>query len=431
MIVVYILIFILCLSILIVIHELGHLAAAKLFKVYCFEYSIGFGPKLFRKKRKNGETYFALRAIPFGGYVSMYGENASEEGEEQELPDGIEYIPPERSIANIKKWKRAIILAAGVTLNAVLALIIFFVAALMPQKSLYLHHVEVNENSVLYQAGLRNEDSIYFDYPATLEDGKIDPNDDAYIASTLGYYILDKESLLTFEDSSTKVLATLVSTEDLTFKVRDYDSILVYFYLNADGNISFDSPVNFKISGVSSLTTHIRLSNYDESTERFELSDKEYEVTRDIKDGQMDSLGLKMALITKQNNFGQAVGQSFKDFGNSSTLIARSIGGLFIGKGWDQVGGPVAIASQSVNLLMNYSVTYFVQLWAIISVNLAIVNLLPFPGLDGWQLLVLIVEAVAHREIPKKVKSIVSFVGLILLFALMAAILIKDIIGLI
>ena len=70
--VLYILLFIVLLSVLIVVHELGHLVAAKAFNVYCLEYSIGMGPLLFKKKRKGGETQFSIRAIPFGGYVSMY-----------------------------------------------------------------------------------------------------------------------------------------------------------------------------------------------------------------------------------------------------------------------------------------------------------------------------------------------------------------------
>ena len=61
MVVLYILLFILCLSVLIAVHEAGHLAAAKIFKVYCFEYAIGFGPKIFSKKRKNG---FAMCQLP-------------------------------------------------------------------------------------------------------------------------------------------------------------------------------------------------------------------------------------------------------------------------------------------------------------------------------------------------------------------------------
>ena len=144
MIILHILLFILCLSVLVVIHELGHLAAAKAFGVYCFEFSVGFGPALFRKKRKRGETYIAIRSIPFGGYVSMYGEN---ENDTSELPDGVENIDPKRSLANVKKWKKAIIMAAGVFLNAVLALVLFFISnSCFEQKQLYLSHFDVIDN---------------------------------------------------------------------------------------------------------------------------------------------------------------------------------------------------------------------------------------------------------------------------------------------
>ena len=77
--VLYILLFIVCLSTLIMVHEAGHLLTAKIFKVYCFEYAIGFGPRLFSFKRKNGETRFSIRAIPFGGFVSMYGQKMSDQ----------------------------------------------------------------------------------------------------------------------------------------------------------------------------------------------------------------------------------------------------------------------------------------------------------------------------------------------------------------
>ena len=135
----YILLFLVFLSVLIVIHELGHLIAAKTFHVYCLEYSIGMGPLLFKHKRKNGETQFSLRAIPFGGYVSMYGEGV-------ELPEGVE-IDPSRSLNNIKAWKRAIVLLAGVTMNAVLALVFFFASNCFPQESIdYINHLNVAES---------------------------------------------------------------------------------------------------------------------------------------------------------------------------------------------------------------------------------------------------------------------------------------------
>ena len=117
----YILLFIVFLSILIVVHELGHFAMCKAFKVYVFEFSIGMGPAIFKKKRKNGETQFSLRAIPFGGYVSMYDDEAT-------IPEGLT-IDPSRSMNATKKWKRAIIMVAGVTMNIVLAFSIYFVSS--------------------------------------------------------------------------------------------------------------------------------------------------------------------------------------------------------------------------------------------------------------------------------------------------------------
>ena len=111
-----ILLFIVSISLLITIHELGHFTMAKIFNVYVNEFSIGFGPQLFKVKK--GETTYSLRAIPLGGYVSMFGEGV-------EITDGS--VPQERSLLGIKKWKRAIIMIAGITLNFVLGFLLFFV----------------------------------------------------------------------------------------------------------------------------------------------------------------------------------------------------------------------------------------------------------------------------------------------------------------
>ena len=69
--------FFIALGVLITIHELGHFIAAKSFKVYCSDFSIGFGPKIVNIKRKNGETNFKIGVFPVGGYVSMYGEEVA------------------------------------------------------------------------------------------------------------------------------------------------------------------------------------------------------------------------------------------------------------------------------------------------------------------------------------------------------------------
>lgn len=114
--------FILLLTIIICIHEAGHLYAAKKFNVYCYEYSFGMGPILWKKETK--ETQYSIRAIPVGGYVAMAGEV-----EGDEAYPGVE-VPDDRRLINIAPWKRIIIMLAGVFMNFVLAWVLFSIIAL-------------------------------------------------------------------------------------------------------------------------------------------------------------------------------------------------------------------------------------------------------------------------------------------------------------
>ncbi len=426
MIVLYILLFIVCLSVLIMIHELGHLAAAKAFNVYCFEYSIGMGPALFRKKRKNGETFFALRAFPFGGFVSMYGEGDDPEN----LPDGVKDIPEERALNKIKKWKRAIILLAGVTMNAVLALVLFFVASFFPQKTIYLNYFQVKENSVAYNAGIKLGDFLMYEEPADEKN-----KDDAIVkANNEGYFVVSMNSVATYQDSSTRTVAALINTDQkvLNFKTHSFDNCLLLYEVE-DNQIIYSKEVTAEQSTLDNVDikmTFGRKGSYNEETGEFDNVETVDLILHRQANETFEESGLDLYLYVQKLNFGQMLKQTFVDFGNSSVVIVKAVGGLFIGKGWSEIGGIISIYTQTTSVLNNFGAGYFIKVWGIISVNLAIMNLLPFPGLDGWQLLVLIVEATAHKEIPQKVKSIISVIGISLLLILMVAILVKDIIGL-
>lgn len=102
---------------------------------------------------------------------------------------------------------------------------------------------------------------------------------------------------------------------------------------------------------------------------------------------------------------------------------------LFTPQGWSNVGGIISVFQLSEQATSMGAAVFF-NYWGLISVNLAIFNLLPIPGLDGWQILVAVIEGAFRKKIPSKVKSIVSMIGLGLLFLLMAILIIKDIIGL-
>lgn len=114
--VINIVVFIVVLGSIILIHELGHFIAAKLFGVYCGEFSMGMGPSIWHIKK--GETEYHLRALPIGGYVAMAGEVDQEDNE------NMKDVPFERTIKGIKTWQQVTVMVAGVVMNFVLAIVL-------------------------------------------------------------------------------------------------------------------------------------------------------------------------------------------------------------------------------------------------------------------------------------------------------------------
>ena len=150
-----ILLFLIALGVLVSIHELGHFIAAKSFKVYCSDFSIGFGPKILKLKRKTGETTFSLGIVPFGGYVSMYGD-------ENDDNDAIVDVPKERSLAGIKRYKRIIIMSAGIIMNFVLAYILFFISASCFRQTIVNSFYEVDKNQTSLTVHTGNPEFIIY-----------------------------------------------------------------------------------------------------------------------------------------------------------------------------------------------------------------------------------------------------------------------------
>ena len=150
--------FIIMLSVIVILHELGHFLVAKHFGVYCKEFSIGMGPCLYQKQGK--ETAFSIRAIPFGGYVMMAGE---EDGSQSEEDSWLKDIPENRRLNGIEKWKQVCIMIAGIVMNILLAWIIYMGVALaqgyVVEEAKPVVYV-VEENSVAQKAGLEKDDRI-------------------------------------------------------------------------------------------------------------------------------------------------------------------------------------------------------------------------------------------------------------------------------
>lgn len=147
-------VFILILGSIIIIHELGHFLVAKFFGVYCGQFSIGFGPKIWSKKGK--ETEYEIRALPIGGFVAMAGE------EDQADNEDMQNIPFERTLKGIKTYQRVLIFLAGVFMNFVLAFVVTLgVNVFAGQLPVNVAQVgTIQENSPAAQYGLKTGDII-------------------------------------------------------------------------------------------------------------------------------------------------------------------------------------------------------------------------------------------------------------------------------
>lgn len=360
-----ILLFLVFLSILIVIHELGHFLTAKAFGVYCHEFSLGMGPLVAQKKI--GETKFSLRAIPVGGYVAMAGES--------ELPDAPE-LPRERTLNGIARWKRAIVLAAGIVLNLVLAYVIlvgFIWSVGVTQEQSYL---EVSPNSLLAQAGVQTGDHLTAaQVVLTAADGITILEDVS--DTTITMYIEFVELLTQAQPTAVGQTQCLVLTIEGKSAPINVCRTITTFTTNEQGQVTEIAP----LIGVSPTTR---------------------------------AVGVGESLIL--------AGQVEWEMG---TMIFAGLGGLFAPGGFDNVAGPIGMV-QASNDFINLGVWYYLYFWAIISVNLAVFNLLPIPGLDGARLLMTAVEGITRKPINPKIEMAIHAIGFLFLIGLMIAVTFKD-----
>ena len=223
-----IIVFFLILGAIVLIHELGHFLTAKLFGVYCAEFSIGMGPKLFSKKK--GETEYQIRALPIGGYVAMAGEADQEDNEI------MKDVPYERTLKGIKTWKKCIIMLAGVFMNFVLALVLLIgiysfvevqtntseIGSVVKNKGAALAGIEAGD--VINKIKINNEEHIiasFSDIQEVLDNENLQLDTDTVnmkVGLTRNKHYLEKEVTAKY-DNETKsyVMGITAATKQLTF----------------------------------------------------------------------------------------------------------------------------------------------------------------------------------------------------------------------
>jgi len=371
-----IIIFIVILAVLIFVHELGHFLIAKLFKIRVDEFAIGFPPTLMSKKV--GETTYKLNIIPFGGYVSIFGEN----------PDDESLNGPEassRSMARKSKLVQVAVLLAGVTFNLISAWLFISLSlglGISPianlagnsdfEKEGKIIIVGVAEGSPAEEAGIVAGDVVY-------EIKSVETKQTAVPSTTL-----------TEENLSVQSAQELIAAKDkLIFSVYRVDEMKNFTIIPKEGIVE-----GKKAIGISMESTDLIQVPWHRTL--VEGAKTTYNVT----------------ILTAQGLYG---------------FVADA----FTGKAdYQQVSGPVGI----VGLVDDASASgfsYLLFFTALISINLAVINVLPFPALDGGRILFIIIETIARRPIPPKVANGLNLIGFALLILLMLVVTYQDIVKLV
>ncbi len=405
-----ILIGVLFFGLIIAIHEFGHFIFAKLFGVKVNEFAIGMGPTILKKQGK--ETKYALRLFPIGGFVSMEGE-----GEESD---------DERAYCNQKTWKKMIIISAGAVMNLILGFILCLI--LIGSEEL----VGTSRISGFYEGAMSNSVLQLDDEILKIDGKRVFSNYDI--------------TFLMQRNASGKF--------DFTVK-RDGEKLLledVPFQKITSGNFSYK---NREISSVSANLKRAGLADGDIITaingqpvanddELISLirADEDYKIDIEVLRGEEKISFFKVSLATmtifdftvypdEKNAFTvmrEAFGYSF----SLGRMVYLSLFDLISGQyGLNDLSGPIGtmsiitdVAEQSVETT-DYSTLF--MLFAMITINIGLFNLLPVPALDGGHLFFMFFELILRRKIPQKYVSWISAAGLVLLLIFMAVVSANDI----
>ena len=360
----YILIAILVLLFMVLIHELGHYIAGKILKFKINEFSVGFGPKILQKKRKNGEV-ISLRAFPLGGYCAFEGETE----ENKENP---------QAFSNQKPWKRLIVLFSGAFFNFLSGIIFSFI--LLIANGYDLVQVKAIEQTSINYNYLQKGDVIY-----GIENKKIDFVDDEYFATLVSNHLQ-----VNYDD---------YQGEDITLEINKFTEEGKNYYL-------VKTPIIFNVERAGEKVTVDGFVNtiYDENGEY-----KGWTLL-----ATNDENSAEFGLTTYKYSFFEALGEAIPFTCKWAWKVLVVFGQLITGQlSITSLGGPVT----TVKMIANFTEqSMLLLLLPLIAVNLAVFNLLPIPALDGFQMIFVAIEWIRKKPVKQEIINIINNVGLIVLF---------------
>ncbi len=449
--------FVLTLGIVIIIHELGHFSVCKWTGIYVKTFSIGFGPKLLRKRV--GETEYALSVVPFGGYVKMAGEGVLEEiqdtgtGAEHLYPIGTaegdraaalrdDPIPPERHFRNRPAWQRLAVVTAGPLANLVLAFVIY--TTLVWSSGLLVLPVtsvgDVHDGSPAAEAGLRVGDrivsvdgapvSIWSEVTSGLLGGESSGGAPRTVAVTVERDGATMELAFTprREDGVWRLgLEPMDTTVGLVLKGGPAEDIGLD---TGDRILALDDE---EVTSFGAIARIINARAGQEVRVRWARGDEILEATvvpepaEILPDSTIGRIFFDRYYESRPVGLGEGLAIGYRATTATISSTVKVLSSFFMGRlGMDAVGGPIRIG-QVAGEMLRWSFGHLMQFIAFFSVNLFLLNLLPIPVLDGGHVIFILLEMISRRRVHERVQAIATQVGLIMLLLFMTFVIVVDV----
>ncbi|NTW52816.1 MAG: RIP metalloprotease RseP [Chlorobiaceae bacterium] len=441
--------FIVAIFILVTAHEFGHFITARIFGMRVDRFFIGFdffGIKLWQKKI--GETEYGIGAFPIGGYVKIAGmiDESMDTAELHGEPKPWEF-------RGKPVWQRLIVLAGGVAMNIVLAAVIFIgiTAVFGESRTPLTTPAFIEQNSVFSSMGFRSGDRL-----VSINGQKLNYWEEALApeqlsAKSLQYTVERNGQELTIQ-APPDILSKLNASKSIGIRPTVppiIDQVLPNdpaakagfkpgaLITSIDGKPVSDwtevVSVISKSAGKKLTITWLRLKTAPAGLVTAEMIRRDGQpFTTEVVPGKSGKIGisLKQTIETERRKLSlpESVASGVNQTWKTSVMTVQGFEKIFSGQEdfRKSVGGPVKIA-KIANQSAEQGPVSFLYFVAVLSISLAIINILPVPALDGGQFLLNAVEGVIGREIPFDIKMRIQQVGMFLLLALFAYFMINDI----
>ncbi|WEK68694.1 MAG: RIP metalloprotease RseP [Candidatus Chryseobacterium colombiense] len=431
--------FILSISILVILHELGHFLPAKWFKTKVEKFYLFFDPWFSIAKKKIGETEYGIGWLPFGGYVKIAGMvDESMDTEQLKQP-----AQPWEFRAK-PAWQRLIIMLGGVTVNFFLAWLIYGCLSFFNGETTFdTTKVEtpMHYTNVAKAMGFKDGDKIL------KVDGKTQNNLDK-----LSLDILLSDQVTVLRDGKETTFNTNDDGKALAFKDENPKGFLTPRYAAVIDTIinPKTAEAGLKVGDQVVSANGQKINYYDEFQAAVGKSAGKPINIEVLRNGAVQPLSIPVSkegtigiasykqlekyANTQHFTFGQSIGRGFTRSIESLTYQVKQFKLIFNKKvqGYKKVGGPLAIIKnmpidQSKDGSISINWTAFWSFTAMFSVWLAFLNLIPIPGLDGGHVIFTLYEMIVGKPVPQKVLENAQMVGVIFLLGLMLLIFGSDI----